>query len=908
LAGTADWQLSNPALNREVEGYASHTSINHGETIDFFINTHALTVQIDVYRMGWYQGLGARQVLGPVTVNGIEQTIPAPDSDGMVNCDWVPSYQLQTGNDWTTGVYLAKLTESDNDAQSYIIFVVRNDDQPPDVVFQLPVTTYQAYNFWGGKSTYASSSGAALPWGSSSGIPAKRVSFNRPYAHSTNVSAGFGGGAGEFLSNVQPYISSAGWDYNYLRWLEREGYHLSYITNLDTHARPGALANATAFLSIGHDEYWSFDMRQNVENALQQGVNLGFLSANAVYWQVRFSDDPTSGAQNRIMDIYKSNSSDPYANDGDPSNDHLVTIRFRDLGQSEDALIGVRYFHNPVDGDIVIAAANHSLFNNTGLSNGDLLSGLLGYEVDQRAGNEPLNTITLAASPAGGGTAHMATYVAPSGARVFATGSMQWSWGLDDFGSPQLRSSRISPAAQQITRNLLADFGATPIQLSEAFNDYYSAKVNEPLSVTAPGVLANDSPTASSAVLITEPDLGQITLSNDGSFVYVPTSDFQGLAQATYAATDGVTISDEAQINIHVNSVPVIHRWPMDGSDPNVLANQLNPLFSGTIVGATRIDGQLSGGLNFDGNDDFVDLNLSNLPGPWTAALWVRPHASVVDSAILTSNAGALKLEQWNNTHNVGFTRFGVADYQFNYSAPLNVWTHLTFVNDGLETRLYANCAFVGNNPNTIDLPLARVGGYTGGGNYVNADMDELVVSDRALTGDEIATLCALNPDSDADGIPDSTEDSPSDVDTDGDGTPNFQDSDSDNDGIHDSIESGGAFPRDTDGDGTPDYIDTDSDNDGVPDKWEVGSSASNPIDRDNDGIPDYIDDDSLSWGDVQVDNTLDVKDILLLEQGITGKRTLNSEQFQRGDIYPPGGDQVLDVLDLHTLQRILAP
>jgi len=403
LTGTSAWRLESPALNREVEGYASHTSVNRGETIDFFINTVSSTVQIDVYRMGWYGGMGARHMLGPVTVNGIQQVIAQPDSDGMANNNWSRSYRLQTDSSWTTGVYLAKLTASDSGAQSYIIFVVRNDSEAADLIFQLPVTTYQAYNFWGGKSSYGWGSGDALPWGSSSGQAATRLSFNRPYARSTNDAAAYGMGAGEFFTNNQPVangypISSAGWDYNTLRWLEREGYSVTYITNIDTHNRVDSLLNSKAFLSVGHDEYWSFDMRQNVENALSGGVNLAFFTANAVYWQVRFSDDPNTGAANRIMDIYKSASLDPYSNDGDPDNDHLVTIRFRDLGRSEDALVGVRYYHDPIDSDIIISNANHFLLANTGLSNGDRLVGLLGYEADERAGNEPANTETLAAS------------------------------------------------------------------------------------------------------------------------------------------------------------------------------------------------------------------------------------------------------------------------------------------------------------------------------------------------------------------------------------------------------------------------------------------------------------------------------------------------------------------------------
>ncbi len=470
--GTSSWELSNPAVGREIEGYASRTSINRGETIELFVNTEAPQFRLEVFRMGWYQGLGARRVFGPITIDGVVQDTPIPDVDGMVNCNWMRPYTLMThdtgaGSDWLSGVYLAKLTTSDSGKQSYIIFVVRDDDRPAGLVYQLPVTTYQAYNFWGGKSTYDPVRDSPAPWENRKGPRARKVSFNRPYAGGMDSAGAYGLGAGEFLTNmsvdarVYP-ISSAGWDYNMLRWLEREGYDVAYISSLDTHRSMSILKNYKAFLSVGHDEYWSWSMRKNIEMNRDSGLNLGFFSANSVYWQVRFESDPIHGTENRVMTIYKDASEDPFMHDGDVSNDKHVTVRWREapVDKPEEGLIGVQYKASSfVDGDIVVSNFHHPYFAGTGLTNGDKLFGLLGYEIDGRSGNEPTNTITLATSHVDSdSTANMTVYTAASGAKIFATGSMQWSWGLDDFGSPVLRTSRWSPDAQQITRNVLADF------------------------------------------------------------------------------------------------------------------------------------------------------------------------------------------------------------------------------------------------------------------------------------------------------------------------------------------------------------------------------------------------------------------------------------------------------------------
>ena len=122
------------------------------------------------------------------------------------------------------------------------------------------------------------------------------------------------------------------------------------------------------------------------------------------------------------------------------------------------------------------------MFADTGLQAGAKLPGLLGYEVDCAHSLAPVGARIRAASPwvalndaEKHGIAHMSIYDAASGAVVFATGSIQWAWGLDDYNVPTLRQSRLSLAAQHITRNVLQRF------LSAANNDNPSR-----LDATAP--------------------------------------------------------------------------------------------------------------------------------------------------------------------------------------------------------------------------------------------------------------------------------------------------------------------------------------------------------------------------------------------------------------------------------------
>jgi hypothetical protein len=456
--GTSTWQLTNPAVNHEIEGYASLTSVDRSGQIQLFVNTRDATYTMDVFRMGWYGGAGARQVAGPITRSGIRQVIPTPGSAGLIECDWIDPYVLTVPNnvsdptDWASGIYLVKLTGTPSGKQSYIIFVVRDDARASDLLFQSSVTTFQAYNGWGGKSLYFANS----PSGG-----ARVVSFNRPY----DASYG-GGGAGElFVAN----FNKSGWEYNMLRWLEREGYDVTYATDVDTHEQADLLLSHKAFLSVGHDEYWTWPMRDHVEAARDQGVHLAFFGSNVSYWQVRLQPSAVTGTPSRTMVGYKAAAgNDPFARDGIASNDRYITTHWRDapVSRPESSMVGVGWVYNPVNSDIVISNAAHWVFADTGLQNGDRLRGLLGYEVDAVFAGSPAGIVRLARStfttPSSGAiTADMTIYTAPSGALVFATGSNQWAWGLDDYNVPQRRTSRLNLAAQQITRNLMTRFLAS---------------------------------------------------------------------------------------------------------------------------------------------------------------------------------------------------------------------------------------------------------------------------------------------------------------------------------------------------------------------------------------------------------------------------------------------------------------
>ncbi len=437
-AGTPGWQL--PAASAgAIEGYTSQLSALRGEAISFHVSTQpAQGYRILVYRLGWYAGVGARLVACLPACSGAQelgapQPTPAPDpSTGEVIARWPVTDTLTIDPAWTSGYYLAQLvlTTGPELGRCYpVFFVVREaPGRAAEYLVQVPVNTWEAYNGWGGKSLYR--------FNSTQGVPANRVSFDRPFAW-----GGFGQPA--------PFT----WEIQLVRFLEREGYDVGYQTDVDTDAAPQSLVLHRAVIAAGHGEYWTKGMRDAFDAARDVGTNLAFMGANTGYWQVRYEDG------GRTIVGYKS-LADPYP---DPA---LRTALFRDLGRPECELLGVEHLSGMGHADYSVnpAAAGDPWFAGTGLTGGSVLPYLVGSEFDAIPTFMPApcakpGLVDLLQYRGPLGNADAVGYTAPSGARVFASGSAQFSWGLDGFGTSGRGAPPPDARLQQLVRNLLADLG-----------------------------------------------------------------------------------------------------------------------------------------------------------------------------------------------------------------------------------------------------------------------------------------------------------------------------------------------------------------------------------------------------------------------------------------------------------------
>jgi hypothetical protein len=510
------WQIDDGG-SPSILGFATDISVNRGHTVAFKVDTPASDYRLDIYRLGYYGGDGARKVdtVQP-TFLGTQDGCDDDVDTGKIDCgNWRVSATWQVPPDATSGIYFAHLVREDGtEGESHIPFVVRDDEGRSDLLFQTSDTTWQAYNQYGGNSLYVGSPvGRAL-----------KVSYNRPFTTR-------GTSKEDWLFNAE---------YPMVRWLERNGYDVSYSTGVDTDRRGEELKEHKAFLSVGHDEYWSGDQRANVEAARSAGVNLAFFSGNEVFWKTRWEDD------HRTLVCYKTT----HGTEPDPTGAWTGSWRDgRDWNpegaRPENALTGTIFKVNDGTSAIEVPAAEGKLrfWRNTsvaGLGAGQtatLAAGTLGYEWDEDADNGarpgglvPLSDTTRdgvevlkdQGSLYGAGVARhrLTLYRAASGALVFGAGTVQWPWGLDD--QHDRGSGAVSPAMQQATVNLFADMGAQPASVQAGLAAATRSTDLTPPTATVTSVQPGNPARASGTAADAGGRVGAVEVSTDGGASWHP--------------------------------------------------------------------------------------------------------------------------------------------------------------------------------------------------------------------------------------------------------------------------------------------------------------------------------------------------------------------------------------------------
>ncbi len=468
--GSSSYPLQNPtrAYSGGIEGYATQDSVDQGGSIGLKVNTgEGVPYHVEIYRAGWYGGTRARLVSVLPSRSGVAQP-NCQDGDGntgLLDCsNWSVTDRITTTSDWPTGVYWLRLVREDNNTDNAVIFVVRDDGDNGNLLYQLPTNTYQAYNNYGSKSLYTfNSSGYTTVAGTARAV---KVSFDRPYQQT--------------ITGQNNWFPEA--DQGNIAWFERQGYSIDYITSTDLQTSGSQLLNHPVFVSGAHDEYWSQQMRDATTNARDNGHSIFWLGSNQVYWKTRSESSPFSGQANRVEVCYKTTESGPADPSGQP------TGTWRDpagANAPENALVGSQYVgdndYNDFPMVVTAAEGKNRAWRHTSLA--DMApntsqtfgTNLVGWEWNDRAANgqEPPGVSSIFSAPVNGNilqdagrvyaqgnaTGTGTYYKAASGAVVFSTSTNNWSLGLALNGFGQGEPNTF---IKQATINVLTDMGVTP--------------------------------------------------------------------------------------------------------------------------------------------------------------------------------------------------------------------------------------------------------------------------------------------------------------------------------------------------------------------------------------------------------------------------------------------------------------
>lgn len=686
--GTDQWSIPNDNgtaisddTTNQIKGYASAPSVNQGQTITFYVTVNPVQkFTVDIYRMGWYGGLGGRlmQHLGPF--NGVLQpSCPVVDSaTALMVCSWSAGPTLTVPTTWTDGIYFAVLTNA-KQYQSYIPFAVRNDARQAGLIYQMPINTYQAYNSWGGKSLYS--------FNSSNNVRAYKVSFDRPFD---------GDGSEDYF----------GWEVYLVQWLEQQGYDVTYTTDVDIQANPNRLLSSKGVLIAGHSEYWTKQMYDAAQAARDSGVSLAFFGSNAIYWQARLEASP-SGVANRVLVCYKieeaPNPTDPIT----ATNPALTTSQWRDppVNRPEQTLIGVQFTSqtgNTWDDTVPFVVKNSAnwLYAGSGLSDGTSIPGITGYEADRSWSTYRLpdnqSYTLLSQSPytnvnGASDSQNSVIYQALSGAWVFGAGTESWSWAL-------IRPGFTNAGLQKVTTNLLSKF-----------------LTNVPVPVTAtplPTATATATPWPRPA---NAPSVYSNTVISDGPTAYWRLDE-----------TGGTTAWDQiANANGAYMNSPTLNQPGALLSDPDPAA-----AFNGT---SQYVRVPYAVGLNPNAFSVEAWVNLTGGAGAYRGVAASRFYPK---GWVLYASSG----NQWSFWVNNGT---GMSSATGSAVIKLNTWYHLVGTYDGTVIRLYVNGVQVASTSDAAftanaTQPLAIAQSEPGSNFWLPGAIDDPAVYPTVLTATQV--------------------------------------------------------------------------------------------------------------------------------------------------------------------------
>lgn len=389
--------------------YTDRTSARPGDKIAVHISSAASPCRLEVSRIAAEKKLVK-------TINDI-QTIEhgTPPDSYTVGCGWAETCDLEIGADWPTGYYDLRLVDALGEEWHHFVCVRPAADAPrAKALIVLATNTYNAYNYWGGKSAYANVAAlmsGTMPLGEAIADATGWLSTRRPYPQPIIAAPddvprlinlrprGFeerpwgADPTWHLYAKATPYDGSAGylnkWEHAFTAWAEGEGIALDYATDYDLEVDPDALAGYSCVLLVGHSEYWSGRERDALEAFVDGGGKLAIFSGNTGFWKVRYEDDGASFVCHKTRGFEV----DPIAQNDPAQATHLWSHKA--FGRPEAEITGLTFIfggYHRLGMCVARGQAGYTVYNpdhwaldGSDLYYGDVFGGdipMLGYEND----------------------------------------------------------------------------------------------------------------------------------------------------------------------------------------------------------------------------------------------------------------------------------------------------------------------------------------------------------------------------------------------------------------------------------------------------------------------------------------------------------------------------------------------
>jgi hypothetical protein len=690
------WEVDPGTDSTLIQGFTTEISTNLGGRVDFKVDnqTGNPDYQIDIYRLGYYGGDGARFIatLDHDAVSPVVQPAPlSVPSTGLVDAgNWQTTDSWTVPSDAVSGVYIANVIDGAEKFQ--IPFIVRDDSSHSDIVFQTSDQTWQAYNGWGGTNVYGGN-------GPGFGGSAYAVSYNRPII--TRDGSTIEGGE---AASVNDMVFSG--EYPAISWMEQNGYDVSYISGIDAATNGSLLLNHQVYMDAGHDEYWTNSQRANVQTAADAGVNLIFLSGNEMYWQTRLEPSIAPGDDSdRTLVTYKDTHANALIDPTGTATGSYMDARFKSTGGMSglpsNSLTGTLF---EVDADrtdvitIPYGETNLRFWRNTSIADtaiggtASLVPNLLGYEWDSAPDNgfRPgglinLSTTTLEVPTklldygntvgTGISTHNLIEYRNPiSGALVFGAGTVFLSWGLsaehDQFaGDP----NPVDPNVQQAMVNLFADMGVQPETLQQGLaiatqSTDHTAPASAITQVSATNVVEGQSITVSGTASDVGGLIAGVEVSSDDGQTWHPAASQVGAANVTWSYSFKAGAPGTTSIRTRAVDDSLNMETPGAGTSYTATPSSSLTLFSPTDVPAivtTNDSASVEVGVKFS----------SANPGEITGIRFYKSaqNTSTHLGDLWTSNGTLLASATFTNETASGWQ-------QVNFATPVDIQPNVTYI------------------------------------------------------------------------------------------------------------------------------------------------------------------------------------------------------------------------------------